>query len=305
MLILLLVSSGRRPGGNGRRVAGPPGAARTFLASRVASGALDPGTRRLLFGALAVVGVTSGAFLGAVGGGTLGLLTSADAPSAAAHEDLAEAPSAHGAGSPSRCSSSSVSASSPQPPRGRGPSSGRRPAGGSTAGSTAGAPSPAGCPWPAAAAKARVAMCRARSAGSGAAIRGVVQQSAVVAAVGAAAVGGARGGSGAKGVRDATERGAAVAAKVGTGEVAIGNGIASANRRLASERSPREGPRGLTDFGRLGTAGGPRADGGTGDCRRPPAIRGRIEPARFLAIESELPVRTAISASETAEKADD
>ena len=41
------------------------GPLRTFLASRAASGALDPGTRRLLFGALAAVGVTSGAFLGA------------------------------------------------------------------------------------------------------------------------------------------------------------------------------------------------------------------------------------------------
>jgi hypothetical protein len=64
------------------------GPLRTFLASRAASGALDPGTRRLLFGALAAVGVTSGAFLGAAGGGAFGLLAGADAASAAAIEAL-------------------------------------------------------------------------------------------------------------------------------------------------------------------------------------------------------------------------
>jgi uncharacterized membrane protein YgcG len=61
------------------------GPLRTFLASRAAGSALDPGARRLLFGALAGVGVTSGAFLGGAGG-MLDLLSGSDPAGAAAFE---------------------------------------------------------------------------------------------------------------------------------------------------------------------------------------------------------------------------
>ena len=86
MLILLLVHLAAALAATVVALLVLQGPLRTFLASRAASGALDPGTRRLLFGALAAVGLTSGAFLG--GGGALGLLTGADAASAAAIEAL-------------------------------------------------------------------------------------------------------------------------------------------------------------------------------------------------------------------------